>query len=50
MKNIRRYIHGILVGMIGEYLFRVEFNIFPLIIIILMGILVLHDVIENWNK
>ena len=50
MKNLRRYIYGILIGMIGEYMFRVNFAIIPLIILSLMMFLIVIDTIENWNK
>lgn len=50
MKNITKYLHGIIIGMIGEYLYRANFDIIPLIILTLMLFLVLYDIVYNWNK
>ena len=34
MRTFRKYINGFLIGICIEYLIRVNFNIFPLIIIV----------------
>jgi F0F1-type ATP synthase assembly protein I len=48
-----RYIYGFLIGMIFEYLIKIEFNVIPLTIIILMLILIIikekTNVFKNKN-
>ena len=46
MKNLHRYIYGAMLGMIVEYLYRVEFSIIPLII----GILILSSIVIDIVK
>jgi hypothetical protein len=51
MNNSSRYLFGIIFGLCGEYLFRVEFNIYPLIIMILIIIIWFLDVITKlWSE
>lgn len=50
MKNWVRYLIGGAVGMLGEYLYRVEFNVFPLTILSLCLIVIAVDLIHNRNK
>lgn len=47
MTNLKRYIHGALIGMIGEYLLRVEFNIIPLLILLLLLSFVVIDIVNT---
>ena len=49
MNKIRAYVNGALIGMIGEYLFRVEFSTLPLMILILLIITAYIDIKYN-NK
>jgi len=47
--NLRRYLYGILIGMVGEYLFRVELNIIPLIILCLLVVVAIIDIFYTKN-
>lgn len=49
MNKIRAYVNGALIGMIAEYLFRVEFSTLPLMILILLIITAYIDIKYN-NK
>jgi uncharacterized membrane protein (Fun14 family) len=44
MKNLMRYMHGGIIGICCEYLYRVEYSIFPLVIMIATIALMLLDV------
>lgn len=44
MRKIQRYINGIVIGMCGEYLLRVQFSIWPVIIIVALIIGMLIDI------
>jgi hypothetical protein len=50
MDNFSRYCKGGIVGMCADYLYRVEFNIYPLIILILYLILITFDLIKKTKK
>jgi len=53
LQNCFRYINGICIGICIEYLIRVEFLIYPLIIAIDLGILMLIDIFwsnKPWFK
>jgi hypothetical protein len=41
MRNWNRYLNGALFGMVGEYLYRVEVSLFPIVLIILIGLLII---------
>lgn len=43
MKNLSRYLRGGILGMCLEYLYRVEYNIWPLLIATLIIIQILID-------
>jgi len=45
--NWNRYAFGAMIGMIGEYLFRVKFDIIPLSIIILLILVAVIDIINT---
>lgn len=47
MRNISRYLYGFIIGICFECLLRVQFSIYPLIIIALTTLLVLIDVLSN---
>jgi hypothetical protein len=47
MKNWQRYLLGGIVGMIGEYLFRVNFNVPALIVLIVVVLVSLIDIIKS---
>lgn len=49
-ENLRRYYYGILIGMFGEYLLRVEFNYYALSAIILFIIGMTIDLLTNKTK
>jgi len=44
MKNLSRYLKGGILGMCLEYLYRVEYNIWPLLISTLIIIQILIDI------
>lgn len=50
ISNLRRYLYGILIGMIGEYLFRVGFNIIPFVILSLLLVVAVIDIIYFSTK
>ena len=42
MKNLIRYLHGGVIGMCGEYLYRVEFSIWPIgVLIATLGLVII---------
>lgn len=43
MKNFNRYYLGAVFGMCGEYLYRVEVSIYPIIIMILITAPIVYD-------
>lgn len=45
MNNLIRYIWGAMVGMIGEYLYRVEWNTAAFVCFILVIIMILTDLL-----
>lgn len=47
MNKTSRYIAGFMIGMIFEFLLRVEFNYIPFIILILMVIIAITDIITK---
>ena len=49
MTNFNRYLLGILFGMIGEYLYRVDVNKVAIILIFFIGMIILFDIYKN-NK
>lgn len=49
-KNWERYLTGALIGMIAEYLFRVEFFIPALVVMILLAALAFLDILTSKNK
>lgn len=49
LKNWQRYTSGALIGMIAEYLFRVEFSIPALIIVISLAGLSFLDILTSKN-
>ena len=48
--NLRRYLYGMIIGMLGEYLFRVELNIIPLIIFVLLIVFAIFDIFYIKDK
>lgn len=47
MNNINRYFVGIIIGILGEYLYRVEFNFLVLFILVINVLILLIDLSEN---
>lgn len=47
--KIRLYLIGMMIGMIGEYLYRVKLDIIPLIIFILLIVFCLIDIYNDRN-
>ncbi len=47
--NLRRYMYGMLIGLIGEYLFRVNFEIIPFILLSLLLTVAMIDIFQE-NK
>lgn len=51
MNNITRYINGMMIGMCGEYIYRVEASIWPILIVIGLSFsLVLDLIITRYDK
>lgn len=47
MKNWKRYLKGFLIGMMVEYLIRVNFNILTLVLVILFTTSVVVDILTT---
>ena len=50
MDNLRRYLHGSILGMCTEYLFMYKFSIYPLIIIIMVILIIIIDLNNNYKN
>jgi hypothetical protein len=50
MNKITRYVNGMMVGMCGEYLYRVGYSIFPVIIICALVVGMLIDIFLDKEK
>lgn len=47
MNNHSRYFIGIIIGMLGEYLYRIEFNPFALFVFVITILMLLIDLSET---
>lgn len=47
MKKLSKYINGIMFGMLGEYIYRVEANIYAILGMIFIGLLILIDLFKE---
>lgn len=51
MKNIIRYMNGGIFGMCSEYIYRVGFSIYPLIIMIIIVFIIFLDIkVKLWTN
>lgn len=50
MKKLTIYLKGALIGMIAEYCFRVEYGYLQGFILGILIILMIIDVLNNWNE
>jgi len=44
MNNSKRYVYGMLLGMIIEYLYRVDFSLYPLLAGCIMLLIIIVDI------
>jgi hypothetical protein len=47
MVNYHRYLYGYLIGMMVEYIVRVQFSIWPMIIILILSIAIVIDLFDT---
>ena len=47
LKNANRYLRGAMFGMLGEYIYRVDCSVTPVVLLVLLGVIILIEIFEN---